>query len=140
MVAGLLLSIGMLMILPWRCRSNLIFGLMVAGRTSLLSVGLEVAGAGVYIPASEVAFEDSVWGTTEEFLVMHVWNDAVLSCLFLGSCRLFSVLNSGVLLLPCRRTGLVIKVLMTLMLLGVLVVCWIMVAWLNLCLWLRMVI
>ena len=30
----------------------------------------------------------------------------MLSCLFPGSCRLFSVLNSKVLLLPCRRTGL----------------------------------
>ena len=34
--------------------------------------------------------------------------------------------ESGVLLLLCRRTGLVIKVLITLMLLGVLDGCWIM--------------
>ena len=50
--------------------------------------------------------------------MMLVWNVAVLLCLFPVSCRLSSVLNSGVLLLPCRRTGLVIKVLITLMLLG----------------------
>ena len=36
---------------------------------------------------------------------MLVWSVAVLLCLFLVSCRLFSVLSSGVLLLPCRRTG-----------------------------------
>ena len=41
-------------------------------------------------------------------MVMLVWSVAVLSCRFLVSCRLFSVLNSGVLLLPCRRTGLAI--------------------------------
>ena len=70
--------------------------------------GFEVAGAGVYVPAPELAFEGSVWGVAEEY------GDR-----FLGLCRLFSVLNSGVLLLPCRRTGLVIQVLITLMLLGV---------------------
>ena len=34
------------------------------------------------------------------------WSVAVFLCLFPGFCRLFSVLNSGVLLLPCRLTGL----------------------------------
>ena len=29
--------------------------------------GFEVAGAGVYSPASEVAFDGSVWGTAEEY-------------------------------------------------------------------------
>ena len=29
--------------------------------------GFEVAGAGVYLPASELAFEGSVWGTVEEY-------------------------------------------------------------------------
>ena len=29
--------------------------------------GLEVAGAGVYLPASELAFDGSVWGTAEEY-------------------------------------------------------------------------
>ena len=60
MVAGLLLSIGMMMILLWRCRSILIYGLMVAG-------GFEVAGACVYLPASELAFDGSVWGKAEEY-------------------------------------------------------------------------
>ena len=31
------------------------------------SGGFEVAGAGVYEPASELAFEGSVWGTAEEY-------------------------------------------------------------------------
>ena len=35
----------------------------------------------------------------------------MLFCLFLVSCKQFSVLNSGVLLLLCRRTGLVIQVI-----------------------------
>ena len=29
--------------------------------------GFEVAGAGVYLPASELAFDGSVWGTAEEY-------------------------------------------------------------------------
>ena len=29
--------------------------------------GFEVAGAGVYLPASELAFENLVWGTVEEY-------------------------------------------------------------------------
>ena len=29
--------------------------------------GLEVAGAGVYLPATEIAFDNSVWGTVEEY-------------------------------------------------------------------------
>ena len=42
LVPGLLLIIGMLMILPWRCADHPnIFGLMVAGRIYLLSVGLK---------------------------------------------------------------------------------------------------
>ena len=40
---------------------------MVAGRISLLLGGFEVAGAGVYLPASELAFEGSIWGTVEEY-------------------------------------------------------------------------
>ena len=66
--------------------------------------GFEVAGAGVYLPASDVAFESAVLKS----MVMLDWSVAVLLCLFPGLCRLFSVLNSGVLFLPCRRTGLVI--------------------------------
>ena len=80
--------------------------------------GFAVAGAGVSVPASELAFDGSVWDVAEEY------GDARLErCrVFMpvpGSCRLSSVPNSGVLLLPCRRTGLVIWVLITLMLLGV---------------------
>ena len=81
----------------------------------LLLCRCKVAGAGVYLPASELAFEGSglgngrrVWGCSTESV-------AVLSCLFPGSCRLFSVLNSGELFLPCRRTGLAIWALTTLM-------------------------
>ena len=29
--------------------------------------GFEVAGAGVYLLASEIAFDNSVWGTVEEY-------------------------------------------------------------------------
>ena len=29
--------------------------------------GFEVAGAGVYLPVSELAFDGSVWGTAEEY-------------------------------------------------------------------------
>ena len=73
-------------------------------------------------------------------MVMLAWSVAVIFCLFLVSCRLFSVLNSGVLLLLCRRTGLVIYVLTISMLLELLVVCLIVIVWFVLCLWLRMVI
>ena len=69
--------------------------------------GFEVAGAGVYLPASEIAFDNSVWGTVEEY-----GNARLERCRaflpVLGSCKLFSVLNFGVLLLLYRLTGLVI--------------------------------
>ena len=60
---GLLLIIGML----WKCGNILIFGLMIAGRNFSSLGGFEVAGAGVYLPASEVAFDCSVWGTAEKY-------------------------------------------------------------------------
>ena len=69
--------------------------------------GFEVAGAGVYLPASELAFENLVWVRLKS-MVMLVWSVAVLFCFFLVSCRRFSVLSFGVLFLPCMRTGLVI--------------------------------
>ena len=69
--------------------------------------GFEVAGAGVYLPASELAFEGSVWGSAEEYGDARLERCRAL-CLFLGLCRLFSVLNFGVPLLLYRRTGLVI--------------------------------
>ena len=77
-------------------------------REDFSSVGVfEVAGAGIYLPASELAFEGSVWETTEEY------GDARLercrsSLPVPVLCKLFSVLNFGVLFLPYRHTGLVI--------------------------------
>ena len=41
-------------------------GLMGAEKIFLLWGGFEVAGAGVYLPASEIAFDNSVWGAVEE--------------------------------------------------------------------------
>ena len=90
--------------------------------------GFEVAGAGVYLPAAEVAFDHSVWGTVEEY------GDGRLE-----RCRAFlpvpGVLQTvqraefwGAILLPCRHTGLVIWVLSTLMLFVALVVCWMLIA------------
>ena len=100
---------------------------MVAERISPLLGGFEVAGAGVYLPASEIAFENSVWGTVEEY------GDARLE-----RCRAFlpvpGVLQTvqraefWVLFLPCRHTGLVIWVLTTLMLFVALVVCLMLIA------------
>ena len=89
--------------------------------------GFEVAGAGVYLPASELAFENLVWGTVEEY------GDARLercraSLPSPGVIQTVQRAEFWVLFLPCRRTGLVIQVLTTLMLLGVLVACLIMVA------------
>ena len=72
-------------------------------REDFSSGGFEVAGA---------------VGERQKSMVMLDWSVAVLLCLFPVSCRLFDVLNSGALLLPCRRTGLAIQVLKTLMLLG----------------------
>ena len=46
LVIGLLLIIGMLMILPWRCLIIPIFGLVVVGRVSLLLVGSRVRALG----------------------------------------------------------------------------------------------
>ena len=60
---------------------------------------------------------------------------AVLFYLSLGFCKLCNLLNSGVLLLLCRLTGLVIWVLTTLMSFVALVVCLMLIAWLSLFLW-----
>ena len=55
------------MMLPWRFLSILTFGLM-GSREDFSSIGgFEVAGAGVYLLAAEVAFDHSVWGTVEEY-------------------------------------------------------------------------
>ena len=88
--------------------------------------GFEVAGAGVSLPASDLAFDGLVW-EQQKSVAMLVWSVAVLFCLFLVSCRLFSVLSSGVPLLLFRHTGLVIWVLTTLMLFVVLVVYWMLI-------------
>ena len=54
------------MILLWKCLNFLTSGL--SSREDFSSVGgFEVAGAGVYLPASELAFENLVWGTVEEY-------------------------------------------------------------------------
>ena len=87
---------------------------MVAEKTFPLWGGFEVAGAGVYLPASEIAFDNSVWDTVEEYGNMLNLSVAVLFYLFLGSCKLCNVLNSGVPLLLCKLTGLVIWVLINL--------------------------
>ena len=99
--------------------------------------GFEVSGAGVYLPASELAFDG--FGELQKSMVMLAWSVAVILCLFPVLCRLFSVLSSGVLLLPCRRTGLAIQVLTTSVLPGELAGCWIVAVWSNLCLQSKMV-
>ena len=43
--------------------------------------GFEVAGAGVYLPASELAFEGLIW-ERQRRMVMLAWSVAVLLCLF----------------------------------------------------------
>ena len=92
LVLGLLLSIGMLLILPWRCPSILMSGLMVlVSSYLLLNLLLKVR-----------------FGERVRSMVMFAWSVVVLFCQFPVFCRLFSVLNSGVLFLLCRRTGLVI--------------------------------
>ena len=76
---------------------------MVVEKIILLLGAFEVAGAGVYLLLLNLLFENLVWGTVEEYRVMLVWSVAVLFCLSLGLCRRLSVLNFGVLFLPCRR-------------------------------------
>ena len=134
MVIGLRLIIGMLTILLWRCR---IIPKMVAGSVFSSVGGFEVAGAGVYLLAAKVAFECAVWGVAEEYGDARLERRRVFVPVP-GLCRLSSVPSSGVPLLLCRRTGLAICVLITSMLPGPQVGCWIVTAWLSLCLWSRM--
>ena len=63
--------------------------------------GFEVARAGVYLPASELAFEGSVWGTVEE-CVMLDWSVAVFFCLSLGNADCCCSCHAGVLALSFR--------------------------------------
>ena len=101
--------------------------------------GFEVAGAGVYLHASELAFDGLVWGTAEEY------GDARLE-----RCRAFLPVP-GVMQTVQRAEfwGAIVALqaywpchfgIIILMLLGALVACWILIAYPNLCLWLRMVI
>ena len=69
--------------------------------------GFEVAGAGFICLLQSLHLRVRS-GERQKSTVTLVWSVAVLLCLFPGSCRPFSVLNSGVLLLLCRRAGLVI--------------------------------
>ena len=55
------------MILLWKCLMLLTFGQTVAGEDFSSVGGFEVAGAGVYLLASEIAFEGAVWGVAEEY-------------------------------------------------------------------------
>ena len=57
----------MLLTLPWRCLSTP--KIWTDGcRKDFSSIGgFEVAGAGVYLPASELAFDGSVWNTVEQY-------------------------------------------------------------------------
>ena len=107
LATGRRLSVGMRMILHWRWRIIPIFGPMVAGRISLQLVGSRLLALVSILHAAEVSFDCSVWGTAEEY------GDARLE-----RCRAFlpvpGVMQTvqraefWVLLLPCRRTGLVI--------------------------------
>ena len=69
---------------------------------------------------------------------MLVWSVAVLVGQFLVFFRPSSVLSFGVPFLLCRPIGLAIWVLITSMLLGLLVGCWIRVVLISLCRWLKM--
>ena len=81
------------MILLWRTEAPNIW--TDGSREDFSSVGgFEVAGAGVCVPALELAFDGAVWGVAEEYVL--VWSDAVLLCLSLVHCRLFSVQSFGV--------------------------------------------
>ena len=101
--------------------------------------GFEVAGAGVCLPAAEVAFDHSVWGTVEEY------GDARLE-----RCRAFLPVP-GVLqtvqraeywgaIVALQAYCLVILVLIISMSFVALVDYLMLIAWLNLSLWLKMVI
>ena len=67
--------------------------------------GFEVAGAGVYEPALELAFEGSVWGVAEEYGDARLERCRAFLPVPGDACRLFSVLNSGVPSLLCSPTG-----------------------------------
>ena len=103
---GLRLITGTLMILLWRCLVLLIFGRIVAGRTSLRLVGLRLMVLACTSLLLNLLLR-TWFGVRLKSMVILVWNVAVLFCLCLGLCRRFSVLNFGVPSLHCRPTGLV---------------------------------
>ena len=68
--------------------------------------GFEVAGAGVYVPASELAFEGSVWGTAEEY------GDARLErCRCFSACPWATADYSACLLRGCHHCSAVLLAL-----------------------------
>ena len=77
LVAGLLLSIGLLLILPWNCLSILIFGQMVAERISLLLVFLKLLVL-VFIYLLQNLLLRVRFGERQKSMVMLVWSVAVL--------------------------------------------------------------
>ena len=93
------LMFGMLMILNLVCRVVPPFGLMAVGK-------IEVAGAGVFLPAPEEAFRGS-----RRSMVMLDWSAAASSCLSRTLSKRFSALSFGVRVWRCRPSGLVILAL-----------------------------
>ena len=80
------------------------------GSANILAYGLTVAGslyplgAGVLLPAPELAVQGAVWGEVEEY--GDVWLDRCRAFMPVpGQFRRFSVLNSGVRFWPYRPSG-----------------------------------
>ena len=73
--------------------------------------GIEVAGAGVHVPVSELAFECSVWGTAEEYGDARLERCGALMPVPGPLQTVQRAEYSGVPSLLCSPTGLVIKVL-----------------------------
>ena len=83
--------------------------------------GFEVAGAGVYLLAPELAFESAVWGVAEEY------GDARLE-----RCRAFMPVPGPLQTVQRAEFWGAVIALITSMLLGLLVGCWIMAVWRSL--------
>ena len=65
LASGLLLIFEMLKIWLPRLGSILLCGLKLAGNSIPLG-GLQVAGAGMYLPAPGLAVQGAIWGEAEE--------------------------------------------------------------------------
>ena len=137
LVPGLLLIIGMLVTLPWKCLITLTFGLMEVGRTSLLLVGLRLLVL-VFIHLLLMLLLILPFGSVAEEYV-----DARLE-----RCRAFmpvpGVLQSvqraefwGAILALQAHRSCHLGIDSPSVLLGLLVGCWIGVVLLNLCRWLK---